>query len=121
MTFIARTPPLFLNIGRACSADRATVRKSRSDELTAARAVPQRVNVDSDTVARLETVRLPTALDLPILFAWPLVWAVWAVLTRGGWLLRPLAIIVARFDSRPAERWRCGLRAVLAWAPATTG
>src|SRR6266700_4552712 len=65
LTFIAGTPPLFLNIGRACSADRATVRKRRSDELTAARAVSQRVNVDSDTVARLETVRLPTALDLP--------------------------------------------------------
>jgi hypothetical protein len=64
--------------------------------------------------------RAPTTPDFPILLGWPLAWAVWAVLTRGGWLLRPLAILVARFDSRPAERWRCGLRAVLAWAPATT-
>src|SRR5258706_14157210 len=64
LPFIAESPPLFLNIGRAGSADRATVRKRRSDELPAARAVPQRVNVDSDTVARFETVRLPADLDL---------------------------------------------------------
>src|SRR5438046_638062 len=64
LPFIAGSPNLFLNIGRACSADRATVRKRRSYKLTAARAVPQRVNVDSDTVARLETVGFPAALDL---------------------------------------------------------
>src|ERR1700704_814493 len=65
LPLIARTPPLFLNVGRACSADRATVRKRRSDQLTAARAVPQWVNVDSDTVTRFETVGFPAALDLP--------------------------------------------------------
>jgi hypothetical protein len=64
--------------------------------------------------------RAPWSLDFPIILAWPLVWEVWATLMRGGWLLRPFGIVVARFDSRPAERWRCGLRAALAWLPATT-
>jgi hypothetical protein len=63
--------------------------------------------------------RAPMALGFPILALWPLLWLIWAVVTRGGWLLRPLGMAVARFDSRPAERWRCGVRAALAWMPAT--
>jgi hypothetical protein len=63
--------------------------------------------------------RAPLALETPILIAWPLLWLVWAALMRGGWLLRPFGMAVARFDSRPAERWRCGIRAALAWLPAT--
>jgi serine/threonine protein kinase len=63
--------------------------------------------------------RGPMALDFPIIVAWPLLWLVWAALMRGGWLLRLLGMAVARYDSRPAERWRCGLRAALAWLPAT--
>jgi hypothetical protein len=58
-------------------------------------------------------------LDLAIIVAWPLIWQVWAALSRGGWLLQPFGIVVARFDSRRAERWRCALRAALAWMPAT--
>jgi hypothetical protein len=58
-------------------------------------------------------------LDCPILALSPLLWLIWAAVTRGGWLLRPLGMAVARFDSRPAERWRCGVRAALAWMPAT--
>ena len=63
--------------------------------------------------------RIGSSFDLPIVLAWPLIWVVWATLTRGGWLLGRFGIVPARFDSRPAERWRCGLRAGLAWAPAT--
>jgi serine/threonine protein kinase len=63
--------------------------------------------------------RAPTWLDFPIIVAWPLVWLIWAAMTRGGWLLRPAGIAVARFDSRAAERWRCGVRAAMAWLPAT--
>jgi hypothetical protein len=64
--------------------------------------------------------RAPSALDFPVIALWPLIWVFWAALTRGGWLLRPLGIVLARFDSRPAERWRCGVRAALAWLPAAT-
>jgi Protein kinase domain len=63
--------------------------------------------------------QIRSSFDIPIVLAWPLVWVVWATLTRGGWLLGRFGIVPARFDSRPAERWRCGLRAGLAWAPAT--
>jgi hypothetical protein len=63
--------------------------------------------------------RAAMVLDYPIIVTWPLLWLVWAALTQGGWLLRRCGIAVARYDSRPAERWRCGLRAVLAWLPAT--
>ncbi len=39
----------------------------------------------------------------------------WAAFTRGG-LLRGLAgVSLVRSDSRPAERWRCGGRCLLAW------
>jgi hypothetical protein len=63
--------------------------------------------------------RAPTALDFPIVVAWPLLWLVWAALMRGGWLLRLFGMAVAQFDSRRGERWRCGLRAAMAWLPAT--
>jgi hypothetical protein len=44
-------------------------------------------------------------------------WVAWGMLTRGGWLLGLAGLIVVRGDSRPAERWRCGLRALACWAP----
>jgi hypothetical protein len=63
--------------------------------------------------------RGPTTLDLPILVAWPLLWVLWSAMMRGGWLLRPCGMAVARFDSRPAGRWRSSARAALAWIPVT--
>jgi len=47
----------------------------------------------------------------------PAVWASWAVLTRGGLLLTLAGLSLVRSDSRPAGRWRCGWRALVAWAP----
>lgn len=42
---------------------------------------------------------------------------VWTALTRGGLLLGLTGLALVRSDGRPAERWRCGVRSVLAWAP----
>lgn len=47
----------------------------------------------------------------------PILWVVWAALTRGGLLLGLAGIALVRTDSRPAERWRCAWRALVAWAP----
>jgi hypothetical protein len=42
---------------------------------------------------------------------------VFAVAARGGLLLRMLGIAVVDRSSREAARWRCGLRALVAWLP----
>lgn len=44
-------------------------------------------------------------------------WVLWAALTRGGLLLGLAGVALVRADSRPAERWRCAWRALVAWAP----
>lgn len=57
---------------------------------------------------------------LPLLWtlaAWPIVWAVWAGLTRGGLSLRLAGITLVDRDGRPAARWRCCLRCLLTWLP----
>jgi eukaryotic-like serine/threonine-protein kinase len=48
---------------------------------------------------------------------WPVVWAAWAVLWRGGVSLRLAGIMVVRGDGRRASRLRCGWRVLLAWLP----
>src|SRR5437868_368806 len=63
---VAILPRLFLDVRRACAADGATVGKSRSDELPAARTIPQRMDVDGDTIAGFQAVGLPAALQLTI-------------------------------------------------------
>jgi hypothetical protein len=52
-----------------------------------------------------------------LFLAWPLTWALWAGLTRGG-LARILSGIALRNqDGRPASRWRCAWRSLLVWLP----
>jgi hypothetical protein len=58
-------------------------------------------------------------------FAWlivsiiALLWVIWAGLTHGGLLYRLVGVGVVRRDSRPAERWRCAARSLIAWLPIT--
>lgn len=56
-------------------------------------------------------------VPLAVLAAWPVVWTVWAFLTRGGLSLSLTGLALVRTDGRPAPRWRCALRAVLVWTP----
>ena len=58
---------------------------------------------------------LNDAWDL-LIFA-PLLWVIWAFITRGGLLLRLAGIALIRSDSRPAEGWRCAWRALVVWTP----
>ncbi len=51
-----------------------------------------------------------------ILF-WPLLWVLWAGLTRGGASLRFAGIQLVQADGRRAARWRCAWRALLIWLP----
>lgn len=48
---------------------------------------------------------------------WPVLWALWAWVTRGGltWRLAGLTLVGA--DGRPAARWRCLLRSLVLWLP----
>jgi hypothetical protein len=52
-----------------------------------------------------------------VLAAWPLLWSVWAGLTRGGLGLKLAGIALLGREGRPAARWRCALRALLLWLP----
>src|SRR5262249_11640986 len=58
-------------------------------------------------------------------FAWLIVsimnllWVIWACLTHGGLLYELAEVAVVRRDSRPAARWRCAWRALVAWIPIT--
>ena len=48
---------------------------------------------------------------------WPLAWATWAFLTRGGLVPRLLGIVMVTRQGRRAPRWRCFLRELLIWSP----
>jgi hypothetical protein len=48
---------------------------------------------------------------------WPLVWAAWAFLTRGGLSPRLAGIALVGASGRPAARWRCAWRTLLVWLP----
>jgi hypothetical protein len=50
---------------------------------------------------------------------WPVLWVVWAFLTRGGWTFRLAGLTLCRADGRPATRTQCLWRAFLVWAPVT--
>jgi uncharacterized RDD family membrane protein YckC len=58
----------------------------------------------------------PLATALPSI-GWPIVWVVWAFVTRGGFTLRMMGISLRRADGRKASRWQCAWRALLVWAP----
>ena len=54
---------------------------------------------------------------LLLLTAWPLVWATWAGLTRGGVVPRIMGVALVNRQGRPAPRWRCFLRELFIWLP----
>ncbi len=67
----------------------------------------------SSSVIREEDV-LTAALVLAV---WPILWAVWAGVTRGGISMRLAGVALVQADGRRAARWRCIVRALLAWLP----
>jgi uncharacterized RDD family membrane protein YckC len=67
-------------------------------------------------VASRPRTRFPTDLWDLLLFG-PVLLIIWALLTRGGLLLRLAGIALIRSDGRPAEGWRCAWRALVVWAP----
>ena len=65
---------------------------------------------------------LPSHFGLPshpatLLLALPLLVILWSTLTRGGLLYGITGMALVRADGRPAERWRCGWRALIVWTP----
>ncbi|MFO0881728.1 MAG: protein kinase [Gemmataceae bacterium] len=52
-----------------------------------------------------------------LVFALPLIWALWAGLMRGGVVLHLAGITLVDRCGRPAARWRCALRTLLVWLP----
>jgi hypothetical protein len=71
---------------------------------------------------RVEAAAPPLVVS-PVLLAWfaiaiwPALWIVWAFITRGGLSLHLLGLDVVRHDGRPAARWQCAVRALIAWLP----
>ncbi len=51
------------------------------------------------------------------LAVWPLAWATWAFLTRGGFVPRLLGIAMVTRQGHCAPRWRCFLRELFIWSP----
>jgi hypothetical protein len=54
---------------------------------------------------------------LLVLTGWPLLWATWAGLTRGGVVPCLMGIALVDRRGRPAPRWRCFLRELFVWLP----
>ena len=48
---------------------------------------------------------------------WPLLWACWAFITRGGMSCSIMGIVLMDSAGRRAPRWRCALRAFIVWSP----
>src|SRR5262249_5391842 len=48
---------------------------------------------------------------------WPMLWMCWAAAARGGLSYSLTGIALTDGAGRPASRWRCGLRALVVWAP----
>jgi hypothetical protein len=90
------------------------------DELSAsqilAAALDRRPGGPSATVTPLQPVPLR---DVLCVVAPPLLWGLWAFLTRGGFILQALGLSLVRSDGRPAMRGQCAARALLVWAPPT--
>jgi hypothetical protein len=51
------------------------------------------------------------------LLAWPLLWSIWAGLTRGGLGMWLTGMALRNRNGRPAARWRCALRSLMVWVP----
>jgi hypothetical protein len=54
-----------------------------------------------------------------MLLFWPVVWAPWAFVARGGLTFPMMGLWLVRGDGRPALRVQCAWRALLVWAPVT--
>jgi hypothetical protein len=61
-----------------------------------------------------------TGTVLLLFTAWPLLWAAWAFLTRGGLAPRLAGIALRQRNGRPAARWRCAWRSLVIWLPVLT-
>jgi hypothetical protein len=48
---------------------------------------------------------------------WPIIWVVWAFVTRGGLSLRLTGLCLVRRNGQPALRVQCAWRALLVWLP----
>jgi hypothetical protein len=57
------------------------------------------------------------SLLLQLYLAWPVLWAIWAGLTRGGLSAHLAGIRLVGCDGRPAARLRCAYRTLLVWLP----
>jgi eukaryotic-like serine/threonine-protein kinase len=69
-------------------------------------ATPQ--NGHDEVMAWIQTI---------LLLFWPVVWVVWAFVTRGGLTLPLMGLCLVRGNGRPALRVQCAWRALLVWAP----
>jgi hypothetical protein len=85
-----------------------------------ARGLDSLVAHDDDLLAGPSTLARAMLRDwwlIECMLFWPLVWALWAALTRGGLSLRLAGISLVDEHGRPAPRWRCGYRALVVWLP----
>ncbi len=71
---------------------------------------------ETDLLLRGEMMTDPWVLIALIGF-WPVVWGLWALLTRGGWVRWLIGIRLVQADGRPASRLRCLWRCVVIWLP----
>ena len=65
--------------------------------------------------APIDDFRLKTAIL--IASAFPVIWAVWALLTGSGFALKLAGLGLIGWDGRKAPRWRCAWRSFLVWLP----
>jgi eukaryotic-like serine/threonine-protein kinase len=65
--------------------------------------------------ATLARMRLHVALACGVFFAAS--WMAWDFFTRGGFSLNFAGLGLARWDGRPAPRWRCAWRSLVVWVP----
>lgn len=71
---------------------------------------------DSELLTGTES-RINWHLPLAVITFWPVVWALWALLTRGGLLRWLVGIRLVQADGHPARRFRCLWRAIVIWLP----
>ncbi len=56
-------------------------------------------------------------LAITLLAFWPVLWVLWAFLSRGGFSYRLTGLWLVRADGRKAARWQCAARSLLFWLP----
>lgn len=90
------------------------------DKLSAATPAQARANADSllaaDARGEVTTTPLVTIASI-ILGIGPVLWIIWAFLTRGGFSHGLAGIMLVRSDGQRAARWQCAWRSFLFWLP----